>query len=247
MKQEKFVVEQNEKGDVGGPSPLRVLVAHEHFLTREGLTQLLASDDSIEVVGACGDEQSTLDAVAADPPDLLLTAVSMPPTWSDEGLRISAQLRITHPDVGVVLLTANANIKFAAELVRLGANKRGYLLKDHVGDVQELVSALHSVAGGDCVIDPGMVTGMVNDVGDVVPLVLQVLTDRQRELLAEIAQGKSNSAMAQDRHITVRAVEKHVSEIFARLGVNGDLRVSRRVRAALLYLESGRESERVAG
>ena len=214
---------------------MRVLVADDSYLIREGLGQLLALSAEVVVVGACADEPQTLEAVARNPPDVLVTDVRMPPTKTDEGLRIAQALRSSHPLVGVVLLSQDGQPDLAAELVKDGAEGRGYLLKDRVHDLDYLVEAITAVAGGECRIDPMLVSGLVRTSGPSRPQ-LDVLTPRQRELLADVAQGKSNQAIARDRYLTQRAVEKHVSEIFSRLGISGDADVSRRVRATLVYL-----------
>ncbi len=220
-------------------APIRVLLADDSYLIREGLKQLLSMSDAIAVVGSCTDEPSTIAAVAEVKPDVLLTDVRMPPTRTDEGVRISEKLRTSHPGVGVVLLSQTPSARIAAELVRHGAEGRGYLLKERVSDLAELVETLQAVAAGECRIDPTLVAGLVQSF-DQEAHALDHLTPRQRELLADIAQGKSNQAIARDRFLTLRAVEKHVSEIFARLGISGDSDVSRRVRAALIYLDSTR-------
>ncbi len=220
-----------------GAVPIRVLLADDSFVIREGLTKILAMSDAVTVVGATGDEKTTLAAVDDLRPDVLLTDVRMPPSRIDEGVRIAERLRSTRPEVAVVLLSQTPSARVAAELVRNGAEGRGYLLKDRVSDLDELVETLVAVAAGECRIDPTLVTGLVQTL-DQQAHVLEQLTPRQRELLADIAQGKSNQAIARDRVLTLRAVEKHVSEIFSRLGIGGDAEVSRRVRATLIYLDS---------
>ena len=219
--------------------PVRVLLADDSYLIREGLERILALTDDIEVVRSCEDEASTMAAVEELAPNVVLTDVRMPPTRTDEGLRIAERLRTSHPEVGVVLLSQTPSARIAAELVRHGAERRGYLLKDRVGDLPELIETLQAVAAGECRIDPTLVTGLVQTL-DHQAHALEQLTPRQRELLADVAQGKSNQAIARDRFLTLRAVEKHVSEIFSRLGIGGDADVSRRVRATLIYLDSTR-------
>ena len=219
--------------------PTRVLVADDSFLIREGIRQLLSLSDRVELVGACADEAETLAAVAADPPDVVLSDVRMPPTCTDEGVRIARRLRHTHPQVGVVLLSQVGSPGLAAELLRDGAEGRGFLVKDRVHDLDQLVDTLVGVAAGECRIDPVLVAALVQP-GPVANAELHRLTPRQRELLGDIAEGKSNSAIAQDRFLSQRAVEKHVSEIFSRLGIGSDAEVNRRVRATLLFLDATR-------
>jgi DNA-binding NarL/FixJ family response regulator len=219
--------------------PTRVLVADDSFLIREGLCQMLGLTDRVVVVGSCADEAETLAAVDAEPPDVVLSDVRMPPTGTDEGVRIARRLRVTHPRVGVVLLSQVASPALAAELVRHGAERRGFLVKDRVHDLDQLVDTLVAVAAGECRIDPLLISGLVQP-GPNADAELDRLTPRQRELLGDIAEGKSNGAIAQDRYLSQRAVEKHVSEIFSRLGIASDAEINRRVRATLLYLDATR-------
>ena len=218
-------------------APLRVLVADDAYLVREGLRQLLELSDAVVVVGGCTDEPDTLAAVEADPPDVLVTDIRMPPTSTDEGIRIAERLRVTRPRLGVVVLSQDGDVALAARLLKDGASGRGYLLKDRVHDLDHLVSTIVAVAHGECRVDPGLVQQLVSrQQRPASPL--DSLTPRQRELLADVAEGKSNLAISRDRYLSLRAVEKHVSEIFGRLGITGDADVSRRVVATLLYLDA---------
>ncbi|WP_327302313.1 response regulator transcription factor [Streptomyces sp. NBC_01298] len=221
------------------PSRLRVLIADDSFLIREGLSRLLELSDAVEVTGTCADEASTVAAVAAAPPDVLLCDIRMPPSFTDEGVRLADGLRLSHPDVGVVLLSQERHVDLAARLLESGASGRGYLLKDRVHDLDLLVSAVRSVARGECHIDSALVEDLVRR-RRTEASALDALTPRQRQLLADVAEGQSNAAIARDRFLSVRAVEKHVSEIFGRLGLTGDADISRRVRATLLYLDEHR-------
>lgn len=220
-----------------GGGPLRVLVADDAYLVREGLRQLLELSDAVVVVGGCVDEPETLAAVEADPPDVLVTDIRMPPTFSDEGIRIAELLRVTRPELGVVVLSQDGDVALAARLLQDGASGRGYLLKDRVHDLDHLVSTIVAVARGECRVDPGLVQQLVSR-QQRPSSPLDSLTPRQRELLADVAEGKSNLAISRDRYLSLRAVEKHVSEIFGRLGITGDADVSRRVVATLLYLDA---------
>lgn len=221
-----------------GSRPLRVLVADDAYLVREGLRQLLELTEAVVVVGGCVDEPQTLAAVEADPPDVLVTDIRMPPTLTDEGIRIAEKLRVTHPGVGIVVLSQDGDVAFAARLLKDGASGRGYLLKDRVHDLDHLVSTIVAVARGECRVDPCLVQQLVRQQHHHPSSLLDSLTPRQRELLADVAEGKSNLAISRDRFLSLRAVEKHVSEIFSRLGITGDADVSRRVVAALLYLDA---------
>jgi DNA-binding NarL/FixJ family response regulator len=217
--------------------PLRVLIADDAYLVREGLRQLLQLSDDVVVQGGCVDEPGTLEAVDADPPDVLVTDIRMPPTFSDEGIRIAERLRESHPGLGIVVLSQDGDVGLAARLLEDGASGRAYLLKDRVHDLEHLVSTIVAVARGECRVDPGLVQQLVARQHSA-SSPLDALTPRQRELLADIAEGKSNLAIARDRFLSQRAVEKHVSEIFGRLGITGDADVSRRVVAALVFLDA---------
>ena len=215
---------------------LRVIIADDSYLIREGLRQLLVMAPQIRVLGLCVDAPSLLAAVAADPPDVVVTDIRMPPTQTDEGMQIAKQLRKTHPRVGVVVLSQHGSAQYAAELLASGAGGRGYLLKDRIHDLDHLVSTIVAVAAGECRIDARLVDEMLTRQRSQQRSPLQDLTPRQRQIMADVAQGKSNMAIARDRSLTVRAVEKHVSEIFDRLGLTSDETISRRVHATLLYL-----------
>ncbi len=218
---------------------VRVLVADDSYLMREGLRQLLALSPDVDVVGCAGDETETLALIEQEPPDVLLTDIRMPPTFTDEGIVLAERLRRSRPGLGVVALSQESNVGYAARLLQDGASGRGYLLKDRVHDLEHLVATLVAVAEGECRIDPLLVQQLVR-VRSGVPTLLDALTPRQLEILTDIAEGRSNAAIARDRFLSQRAVEKHVSEIFARLGIQGDADVSRRVRATLLYLDAAR-------
>jgi DNA-binding NarL/FixJ family response regulator len=214
---------------------LRVFIADDSFLIREGLQQVLGLAPEIHVQGAYADAPSLLAAVDADPPDVVVTDIRMPPTQTDEGMQIAARLRRTHPGLGVVVLSQHESAQYAAELLAAGAAGRGYLLKDRIHDLDHIVSTLQAVAAGECRIDTRLIDELVAR-RQRQPSPLQDLTPRQREILGDVAQGKSNLAIAADRGLTQRAVEKHVSEIFGRLGLGSDATISRRVHATLLYL-----------
>lgn len=215
---------------------LRVVIADDSYLIREGLRQVLALAPEIQVVGLYEDAPSLLTAVDANPPDVVVTDIRMPPTQTDEGIRIAERLRQTHPSVGVVVLSQHESAQYAAELLATGASGRGYLMKDRIHDLDHLVSTITAVAAGECRIDARLVDELVVKRRQRARSPLDELTPRQREILADIAEGKSNLAIARERHLTQRAVEKHVSEIFGRLGLTSDESISRRVHVALLFL-----------
>ena len=213
-----------------------MIIADDSYLIREGLRQLLAMVPQFQVVAQCVDAPTLLAAVAADPPDVVVTDIRMPPTQTDEGMQIAKQLRKTHPRVGVVVLSQHGSAQYAAELLASGAGGRGYLLKDRIHDLDHLVSTITAVAAGECRIDARLIDELVARRGAHQHSRLEALTPRQRQIMADVAEGKSNMAIARDRSLTVRAVEKHVSEIFDRLGLTSDETISRRVHATLLYL-----------
>ncbi len=215
---------------------VRVLIADDSFLIREGLQQVLALAPAVHVVGAHADAPSLLAAVDADPPDVVVTDIRMPPTQTDEGMQIAERLRRTHPRLGVVVLSQHESAQYAAELLASGAAGRGYLLKDRIHDLDHIVSTITAVAAGECRIDTRLIDELVSRRRQRQHSPLQDLTPRQREILADVAQGKSNLAISLDRQLTLRAVEKHVSEIFGRLGLANDETISRRVHATLLFL-----------
>ncbi len=229
---------QHEAETASTHPPIRVLVVDDSFLFRDGLRLLLELSDAVQVVGGCADVDEALVAIARDTPDVVIADIRMPPTFTDEGIRLADQLRREYPSCGVVVLSQESTVGFAARLLQMGAGGRAYLSKDRVHDVDHLVSTISAVHAGDCRIDPILVQQLVTIGTTPAPSALDSLTPRQRELLADIAEGKSNMAIARDRFLSQRAVEKHVSEIFTRLGLSGDASVSRRVRATLVYLEA---------
>ena len=221
--------------------PIRVLIADDNLVMREGLEQVLAGQPNVEVVGSYADLPSLLEAVEADPPDVILTDIRMPPTSSDEGIRAARLLRETHPSVGVVVLSQFAEPIYALALLESGSDGRGYLLKERVHDRQQLVSALESVAEGGSVVDPSIVDILVaaNTRAERSPLA--ELTPREREVLALIAEGKSNSAIADSLVLTKRAIEKHINAIFSKLGLSDAEDASKRVKATLAFLSESED------
>ena len=212
------------------------MIADDSYLIREGLRQVLALSDQVQVVADCADAPSLLAAVDAAPPDVVVTDMRMPPSLSNEGMQIALRLRQTHPGVGVVVLSQHENVGYAAELLAMGSAGRGYLLKDRIHDLDHLVSTITAVAAGECRIDPQLVDRLLGQRRAAAASPLSELTPRQREILADVAGGKSNLWIARERGLTQRAVEKHVSEIFGRLGLTADETISRRVHVAVLYL-----------
>jgi DNA-binding NarL/FixJ family response regulator len=216
--------------------PIRVVVAEDNYLVREAVTRLLDADDGIEVSGVCEDYEGLLAAVEQDPPDVVLTDIRMPPTGTDEGVRAAAQLRHTHPGLGVVVLSQYVDPAYALELLDGGSERRAYLLKERVSDVDQLVRAVREVAAGGSVIDPKVVEALVAARSRKADSPLRHLTPREGEVLAEMAQGRNNASVAAALGLSERAVEKHINSVFSKLSLSEEPDVHRRVKAVLLYL-----------
>jgi DNA-binding NarL/FixJ family response regulator len=215
---------------------LKVAVAEDSLIVREGIQQLLASDPEIDVVAACEDGDSLINAVESARPDVVLTDIRMPPSNTDEGIRIAEQLRDSHPEIGVVVLSQFADPTYALALLESGSDGRAYLLKERVHDRGQLLSAIAAVADGGSVIDPKIVEGLVAARARAERSPLSELTSREHEVLAQIAQGKSNTAIAESLVLTKRAVEKHINSIFMKLNLAAAEDVSKRVKATLMFL-----------
>ncbi len=216
--------------------PLRVVLAEDNYLVREGVRQLIESQDGIELVAACADLPSLERAIEEHAPDVVLTDIRMPPTFRDEGLRVAERLRDTRPATGVVVLSQFAEPEYALALLEKGAAGRAYLLKDRIGDVGQLVTALREVAAGGSVIDPAVVEVLVSARSRAAASPLEQLTPREREVLQRMAEGKNNAAIAGSLSLTERAVEKHINAIFSKLGLSEERDIHRRVKATLTYL-----------
>lgn len=212
------------------------MLAEDNSLLREGLHRLLSAEAGIEVVATCADLPSLMAAVDEFLPDVVVTDIRMPPTGTDEGIRAAAELRGRGSAIGVVVLSQYADPGYALALFDDGSDGRGYLLKDRVADVGQLVNAITVVAAGGSVIDPKVVEELVGARSRSRDSPLQHLTPREIEVLAEIAQGKSNSAIAQHLYLSERAIEKHINSIFSKLHLGDEPDVNRRVKAVLLYL-----------
>lgn len=217
---------------------VRVVVAEDSLLVREGIARLLDHQPEIEVAAMVGDLPSLLAAVEADPPDVVLTDIRMPPTGTDEGIQAATALRASHPDLGVVVLSQFAEPAYALALLEDGSHRRAYLLKERLSDPTQLVNAIVEVAGGGSVVDPKVVEVLVTARSKSTSSPLDRLTPREREVLAEIAQGRNNAAVAAALYLSERAVEKHISSLFSKLGLSEDIDTHRRVKAVLLYLSA---------
>jgi DNA-binding NarL/FixJ family response regulator len=219
--------------------PIRVVIADDTYLVRQALEQILSGIDGLEVVASCGDGDSLLAAIEAELPDAVLTDIRMPPTGTDEGIRVAQELRATHPEIGVVVLSQFADPDYALALLDRGSHGRAYLLKERISDPRQLVGALEAVVAGESVVDPEIVEVLVKARGTSTRSPLADLTPREHDVLAELAQGKSNAAIARSLVLTKRAVEKHINSIFMKLQLGDPEDVSRRVKAALLFLATG--------
>jgi DNA-binding NarL/FixJ family response regulator len=218
--------------------PLRVVFADDHFLVRQGTAALLGESDDIEVVGLAADVGELLELVASTTPDAVLTDIRMPPTFTDEGLRAAKQIRRLHPTTGVVVLSQFAAPADVLELFSEGVAGLGYLLKERVARVEELVTALQAVSAGGSSLDPQVVQALVSmrTAGNRSPLAL--LSEREMDVLREMATGRNNAAIARSLFVSERAVEKHTNSLFSKLGVSEEPDVNRRVLAVLKFLQS---------
>jgi DNA-binding NarL/FixJ family response regulator len=215
---------------------ITVALAEDSLLVREGMRELLAGADDIEVVASCGDMASLLTAVERERPAVVVTDIRMPPTNTDEGVQVAVALRESAPSVGVVVVSQFSDPGYALTLLESGSERRAYLLKDRIHDRTQLAGAIRSVAEGGSMIDPKVVDALVAAKTRGEHSLLRDLTSREREVLAAIAQGKSNNAIAESLFLTKRAVEKHINSIFMKLGLADADDVSKRVKASLVFL-----------
>jgi len=215
---------------------IRVALADDDLLIREGLHRLLETDPEIEVVAVAADAGSLLEVVERHLPDVVLTDVKMPPAYATEGIELARGLRQSHPAIAVIVVSQYAELHYALALLENGTAGRGYLLKDRLAHREQLTAAIRTVAAGGSVIDPKLVELLVTRGAGHESSPLHRLTRREREVLAELAAGKSNAAIGRDLVITKRAVERHVGAIFAKLELRDEETASRRVTAALVFL-----------
>jgi DNA-binding NarL/FixJ family response regulator len=222
------------------PVTIRLVLAEDNYLVREGIRQLIETQPDLQVAAVCTDFDSLLAAVETHQPDVVLTDIRMPPTGTDEGIRAAERLRQLHPKIGVVILSQYSDPDYALSLLEKGATGRAYLLKERVSDIEQLASAIREVAHGGSVIDPKVIEGLVAAKVRKPQSPLAELTPREREVLALMAEGKNNAAVATRLFLTERAVEKHINSIFSKLGLAEEKDTHRRVRAALLYLSEAK-------
>jgi DNA-binding NarL/FixJ family response regulator len=219
--------------------PLRVVLAEDDYLVREGTAALLAEQEEVEVVAAVPDRDALLAAVEEHRPDVVLTDIRMPPTGTNEGIEAARTIRAEHPETGVVVLSQYAEDEYAYELLKDGAEGLGYLLKERVADIEEIVRALHDVAEGGSVLDPKVVGALVERREREVSSPMAHVTEREREVLARMAEGKNNAAIAESLFLSERAVEKHINSLFHKLGLSEEPKIHRRVMAVLTFLREG--------
>jgi DNA-binding NarL/FixJ family response regulator/DNA-binding SARP family transcriptional activator len=222
--------------------PTRLVLAEDHYLLREGMRRLLETNPDLEVAAVCEDLDSLLAAVEAERPDVVVTDIRMPPGNLDEGIRASDRLRVEHPDVGVVVLSQYLEPAYALALFEAGTERRAYLLKERVQDIGQLVAAIQAVAEGGSVVDPKVVEALVAEKTRRDHSPLNELTQRERDVLREMAEGKNNAAIAEALRLSERTVEKVIHAIFLKLGLAWETTVHKRVKAVIFYL-SGTAAE----
>jgi DNA-binding NarL/FixJ family response regulator len=216
--------------------PIRVVLADDHYLVREGVRGLLEAEPGIEVVAVCSDLGSLFDAVDDNEPDVVVTDIRMPPGNTDEGIQAAERLRGTHPSVGVVVLSQYATPGFALALLAHGSAGRAYLLKERLEDVEQLVAAIRTVGEGGSVIDPKVVEALVAENARGEGSRLDQLTPRERDVLREMAAGKSNAAIGETLFLAERSVEAVIHSIFLKLGLSWENSIHKRVKAVIVYL-----------
>lgn len=218
---------------------MKVVIAEDHYLVREGTRQLVESTGDVEVVATVEDVEALLETVDRIRPDAVITDIRMPPTNQKEGIEAAHQIRDRYPGIGVVVLSQYVNSLYAFELFREGTSGLAYLLKDRVGDVDEILRALRAVTTGGSVVDPQVVEGLLARRHQLAGTLLDTLTERETEVLGEMAQGKSNAAISENLFISQSAVEKHINSIFAKLTLRPeDGEQHRRVAAVLTFLRN---------
>ena len=215
---------------------MRIVFAEDNYLVREGTAALLETVAGLELVASVGDAELLLTAVVEFAPDVVLTDIRMPPTYTDEGIRAARQIRTEHPAIGVVVLSQFVDEAYAYDLLKDGAEKLGYILKERIADLDELVRALEAVNEGGSFLDPKVVEALVARKSALADSPLAELTDREREVLSEMATGKTNAAIAASLFLSERAVEKHINALFSKLGLTGEPQIHRRVMAVLAFL-----------
>ncbi len=219
---------------------LRVVLADDNYLVREGITALLAEVEEIELVESVGDPQSLLKSVREHQPDAVLTDIRMPPTHTTEGIDAAKQIRAEHPSIGVVVLSQYVEEEYALALLSDGVAGLGYLLKERVSDVTELVRALNDVARGGSALDPKIVESLMMRRPVEASSPLRGLTEKERAVLEQMATGRTNASISRTLYMSERSVEKHISAVFLKLGLDDEGESNRRVMAVLAFVEATR-------
>jgi DNA-binding NarL/FixJ family response regulator len=223
-------------------APIQVVIAEDHLLMRAGIEALLAVDaDRFRVVGTCSGYAELIDVASALRPDVVIADIRMPPDFRDEGIRAAAEIRRSSPEMGVIALSSHLSAGYLLELLADGSGRRGYLLKERIATANQLASAIEVVASGGSFIDPVVVDSLVHTEEKRPESPLRVLTRRERQTLAEVAQGRSNRAIAELFGVSERAIENHVGAIFTKLDLYDSRDINRRVKATLLFLSSSGE------
>jgi DNA-binding NarL/FixJ family response regulator len=224
--------------------PIRVVLADDHYLVREGVRRLLESQADLQVAAVCADLDSLLAAVESEEPDVVVTDIRMPPNGIDEGIQAATRLREAGSPVGVVVLSQYVQPAYAVALLEGGTAGRAYLLKERVEDVEELAAAIRAVAAGGSVVDPKVVEALVAARSHAEPSPLDDLTPRERDVLRGMAEGKNNAAIAESLFLTERSFEKVIHSIFLKLGLAWETSVHKRVKAVVLYLAEASGADR---
>ena len=219
---------------------IRIVLAEDSYLVREGVRRLLETQEDLEVVATCGDLESLLRAVEAERPDVVLTDIRMPPGHGDEGIHAAERLRATRPETGVVVLSQYSDPEYALALLEQGSERRAYLLKERIDDLEQLVAAIREVAAGGSAIDAKVIDSLVVAGSQHDESPLDELTPREHDVLAEMAMGRNNAAIAASLVITEPSVEKYIHSIFQKLGLTWQPDVNRRVKAVLVFLAEQR-------
>jgi DNA-binding NarL/FixJ family response regulator len=227
--------------------PIRLVLAEDHYLLREGVRRLLETQSEFEVAAVCEDLDSLLEAVDREAPDVVVTDVRMPPGHSDEGIQAARRLRETNPGMGVVVLSQYANPSYALALLDTGSAGRAYVLKERVHEIDQLVAAIRAVAEGGSLIDSKVVEGLVADRARTKASPLNDLTNRERDVLRKMAEGKNNASIGEDLVVTERSVEKAINSIFMKLELTWEPAVHKRVKAVILYLAENDRDQREIG
>jgi len=220
-----------------GPGRITLLIAEDDYLVREGARAVVATDPRISVSGTAGDPQELLDLLAIEVPDVVLLDIRMPPTYSTEGIDLAKHIRATHPEIGIVVLSQHHDPEYVLELLKDGSRGLAYLLKERLGDADRLVQAIDEVRSGGSMLDPRIVESLLEAQRRRSASRLKGLTPRELEVLALMASGRGNAAIARELTITDRSVEKHTNAIFRKLDLAEETDLNRRVAAVLFYLQ----------